>query len=95
MSIPILSPQQDDCIPRQEAFSHSEHGCWVSHPLLLVEAAAQALSRLHEAFQIDLPLRTIFDAPTVAGLAEKVEQKLFELVESLSDEEVMSILCEH
>jgi acyl-coenzyme A synthetase/AMP-(fatty) acid ligase len=35
--------------------------------------ATQALSRINETFRTDLPLRVIFDAPTIAGLAVVVE----------------------
>jgi acyl carrier protein len=39
------------------------------HSLLLVHVA----SRIQESFQVDLPLRSMFEAPTLAALAERIE----------------------
>ena len=62
--------------------------------------ATQVISRVRETFRMDLPLRVLFEAPTVAELAFRVEQsfadagELEELarhvaeVDSLSDEEI-------
>jgi amino acid adenylation domain-containing protein len=36
--------------------------------------AVQVMSRLRKVFQVDVPLRVLFDAPTVAGLARHVEE---------------------
>ena len=35
--------------------------------------ATQLISRVRETFDLDIPLRSIFEHPTVAGLAEKIE----------------------
>ncbi len=36
--------------------------------------ATQVISRINRAFEIELPLRAIFEAPTLAGLAERITQ---------------------
>jgi len=36
--------------------------------------ATQAISRINEAFDVELPLRLIFEQPTVAGMAQAVAQ---------------------
>jgi surfactin family lipopeptide synthetase C len=66
--------------------------------------ATRLLSRLHESFQVDLPLQSIFESATISELAaaimerkgaeigEEALAKLVEDLEHLSDEEVKAIL---
>ena len=42
----------------------------------------QLIARLRDAFDVDIPLRTIFDHPTVADLAAEIEQALLSRVEA-------------
>jgi amino acid adenylation domain-containing protein len=66
--------------------------------------ATQVISRVRQAFQMDLPLRTIFEEPTIEELTMAIMKKLSERgggeemalilteVESLSDEETKNLL---
>src|SRR5262249_24609456 len=38
--------------------------------------AMQVISRVARAFGVELPVSVIFERPTIAGLAESIEQKL-------------------
>jgi acyl carrier protein len=64
--------------------------------------AVQLLGRVHERFQAQLPVQALFEAPTVAGLAARLEQRLaqrtgpeltdlVELLEQLDDQQADSL----
>ena len=54
--------------------------------------ATQAIWRLRETFGVELALRALFEAPTVAELSGLIEDKIIEQIESLSEDEVDSLL---
>jgi acyl carrier protein len=65
--------------------SFSELG---GHSLL----AIRIVSELRKAFQIDLPVRALFDAPTVAKLSSYIKQHLISEIEALSEEEAEQLV---
>ncbi|HSG38293.1 MAG TPA: amino acid adenylation domain-containing protein, partial [Thermoanaerobaculia bacterium] len=54
--------------------------------------AIRALFRIRKAVGVELPVRSFFDSPTVAQLAEEVEGMILDQIENLSDEEVHELL---
>jgi amino acid adenylation domain-containing protein len=52
----------------------------------------QLIMRVAETFGIDLPLRTLFEKPTVRQLAAEIEQQLIAKLETMSEEEVLRLL---
>lgn len=52
--------------------------------------ATQMISRLRAAFEIDLPLRTVFEQPTVAALASIVTERLLAEAESDALENILA-----
>ena len=47
---------------------------------------------LREGFQLELPLKAVFEAPTVARFAVLVEEAIIAELEDLSEEEAMELL---
>jgi acyl carrier protein len=53
--------------------------------------ATQVLSWLHQIYDVDLPMRTIFERPTVAALAERIDALL---ITQSDDDALAAILAE-
>jgi acyl carrier protein len=69
--------------------------------------AIQLISRLRDTFHVDLSVHSLFDAPTVAELAESIEKsgravqddvekidRMLKLVEQFSEDEIRALLTE-
>jgi acyl-CoA synthetase (AMP-forming)/AMP-acid ligase II/acyl carrier protein len=57
------------------------------HSLLMT----QVISRVREAFQVELPVRRFFESPTIAALARLIEDMLVEEIQQMSDDEARSL----
>jgi NADP-dependent 3-hydroxy acid dehydrogenase YdfG/acyl carrier protein len=58
------------------------------HSLLAIKIVAE----LRRAFQVDLPVKALFDAPTVAELSSHIKQLLIAEIEALTDEEARRLV---
>ena len=56
---------------------------------------AQLISKIRDIFDVELVLRNVFECPTVAKLAARIETLLTARLESMSDEEVREALMLH
>jgi amino acid adenylation domain-containing protein len=53
---------------------------------------AQLVARLRDTFGIEMPLRVIFEAPSVAELSSEIDRLLVAKVKAMSEKEVQSLL---
>jgi amino acid adenylation domain-containing protein len=54
---------------------------------------AQLLTKIRNAFGVDLPLRAIFDAPTIAALSATIEREIVARVESMTEAEAQALVA--
>jgi NAD(P)-dependent dehydrogenase (short-subunit alcohol dehydrogenase family)/acyl carrier protein len=54
--------------------------------------AIRIVSELRRAFQIDLPMRALFDAPTIAELSRCIKGQIITEIEALTDEEARQLV---
>jgi len=53
----------------------------------------QLIVKIRGAFGVDLALRTLFDAPTIAELSAEIERQIIAKVENMSEEEAEALLA--
>lgn len=54
--------------------------------------ASQAVARMRDVLDMELPVQLLFEKRTIADLAEEVERRLLEEIEDLSDEEAQKLV---
>lgn len=54
--------------------------------------ATQVISRVRDRFEVDLPVRVLFEAPTIAELGARIEQILLAEIEALAENEAEYLL---
>jgi amino acid adenylation domain-containing protein len=55
----------------------------------------QVISRLRDAFNVEVPLLRLFDHPTVADLSEEVDRLMVAKLDAMSEEEAQRLLASH
>ena len=55
----------------------------------------QVIANVRDAFGVELPLRTLFETPTVAELSAEIGRLLLVKVQAMSEDEAERILCDN
>src|SRR4030095_7844135 len=53
----------------------------------------QLIAKIRSAFGVDMALRTLFDAPSIAELSGEIERLIFARVENMTEEEARALLA--
>jgi acyl carrier protein len=54
----------------------------------------QLIARIQDTFGVDLSLRSVFESPTVALLAQQVENLIMTRLETMSEDEIQRALAQ-
>jgi acyl carrier protein len=52
----------------------------------------QVISRVQETFEVEMPLRSLFEHPTLSEFSMAIEAKIVESIETLTEEEALAML---
>jgi hypothetical protein len=53
----------------------------------------RVIARVRDAFQVELPLRAVFEAPTIAALAGLIDEAILLQLDEMSDDEAAALLA--
>jgi acyl carrier protein len=53
---------------------------------------AQLLARVNDVFGVAIPLRTLFDIPTISGLSAEIERLVLTKLEAMTEEAAEGLL---
>jgi amino acid adenylation domain-containing protein/FkbM family methyltransferase len=84
----ILVTVWADILGQDRISIHDNFFALGGHSLL----AVQVISRIRSLYALELPIRTIFERPTIASLAEEVKNALIEKIQGLSEDEAQQLL---
>jgi aryl carrier-like protein len=79
-----------DVIGVEEAGIHDDFFDLGGHSVLVTQVS----TRIRKVFEVDIGLRTLFEQPTIAELAETIEGILMEELDELSEEEAQRMAAE-
>ncbi len=84
----ILAEVWEEVLQVAEIGVHDNFFDLGGHSLL----ATQVISRVRDRFEIEMPVRTLFEAPTIAEMALRVEEILVAEIDALDDDEARNLI---
>jgi acyl carrier protein len=77
-----------DALGIDEIGVHDSFADLGGHSLIAIRIVAQ----LRQAFDLELPMRALFDAPTIAELSARIKREMVAEIEALTDEQAARLV---